>query len=300
MHNHVKRNLLLLLWISPLLFNYSCSQKNSEEYINEIEHWRDLRIDYMKSENGFLNLAGLFWLIEGSNTIGADSSNTFVFPIKTEDRLGTLFLNNDSVWFIQNKSGLVKMDNGSSDDTTLVFVDKKVSVAMQHNDLKWFLIKRGVKYGIRLKDFDHPSLKGFDHIENYPIDGSWRVEATWEEYDTPKTVLLNNQVGMQINYPVKGRLKFTLKGEPYTLEPIETNEENLFVMIYDATSGKETYGSGRYLYVPRPVDKRTVIDFNKAYNPPCVYTEFATCLFPHEENRLPLEITVGEKYSGLH
>jgi len=175
-------------------------------------------------------------------------------------------------------------------------------VQMSNGYLHWFIINRGKEFGIRLKDYHHPLLTTFNHIDNYPIDKSWKVKATWEPYDTPKVVTVHNQVGMDLEEPVPGALHFELQGEPYTLEPIGSAEgESLFVMIYDKTSGHETYGSGRYIDVPMPDESGiTWIDFNKAYNPPCAFTEFATCLFPHKANRLPFKITAGEKYSGSH
>lgn len=254
----------------------------------------------MKSEEGFLNLAGLYWIEQPMSTLGADTINNFIFPAKTADKLGAIMLRDDSVWFIPEPEIKVKVDDVELKDTTLVFVENEVNRSMVHGDLHWFVIKRGMKYGIRLKDYNHPALADFNHIDNYPIDELWNVEAEWQAYDPPRTVLLHNQAGMDINYEVKGVLKFRLNDENYSLEPIETGEEQLFVMLYDETSGRETYGSGRYLYVDRPVNNRTIIDFNKAFNPPCVYTEFATCLFPHEANRLPISIEVGEKFSGLH
>ena len=288
-----------LIYLS-LFVLIGCSNRNTEEYVNEIENWRQLRVNFLKSEEGFLNLAGLFWLEQPISTLGSDQGNRIVFPSKAPERLGALYLNNDSVWFIQEGSDLVLIDGNEAVDTTLVFVNDEVSKTMHHKDLHWFIIKRGTEYGIRLKDYNHQAIDSLNHIDNYSIDASWKVDAEWEEYDSPSSVLLKNQVGMDIEYEIKGVLKFDLKGESYALEPVATGEEDLFIMFYDKTSGKETYGSGRYIYVKRPENNKTFIDFNKAFNPPCVYTEFATCLFPHKKNRLPISITAGEKYTSTY
>ena len=274
----------------------------SPEYVSEIEHWQQLRVDSLKGQTGFLNLAGLYWITNEISSIGADSSNTFVFPAKAEKNLGQIVLRDDSVWFVQHTPGLVNIAGTNDLDTTLIFLEGEVNLRMSSGDLHWFIIKRGTEYGIRLKDYDHPLLATFNHIDTYPIDAKWRVEATWEEYETPKAVTVHNQVGMEIEQQVFGALHFKLAGDSYKLEPLgAVYGGEHFVLIYDETSAHETYGSGRYIYVPVVNEEGiTYIDFNKAYNPPCVYTEYATCLFPHEANRLPLKIEAGEKYTGTH
>ena len=288
-----------------LLGLYSCDISDtttSPEYVSEIEHWQQLRVDSLKGQTGFLNLAGLYWITNEISSIGADSSNTFVFPAKAEKNLGQIVLRDDSVWFVQHTPGLVIIAGTNDLDTTLIFLEGEVNLRMSSGDLHWFIIKRGTEYGIRLKDYDHPLLATFNHIDTYPIDAKWRVEATWEEYETPKAVTVHNQVGMEIEQQVFGALHFKLAGDSYKLEPLgAVYGGEHFVLIYDETSAHETYGSGRYIYVPVVNEAGiTYIDFNKAYNPPCVYTEYATCLFPHEANRLPLKIEAGEKYTGTH
>ena len=301
----MRRRISRGLVFSVLLTFVGCSaveKENDPKYIAEIEHWHQLRVDSLKGNTGFLNLAGLFWLGEEVSTIGSNIENTFVFPEKAPQFLGQIIAKGDSIWFVQQESGVVKIEGGIASDSTLVFLEGKINLTMREGDLNWFIIKRGDTYGVRLRDFSHPLLATFNHIDNYPIDSKWKVEAKWELYPTPKTVTVHNQVGMDLDQPVPGALHFKLDGNSYSLEPVgSVEDEEYFVMIYDETSGHETYGSGRYIYVPRPDENGlTFIDFNKAYNPPCVYTEFATCLFPHAENRLPLKIEAGEKYSGSH
>ena len=173
---------------------------------------------------------------------------------------------------------------------------------MRYVDLSWYIIKRGSDYGIRLKDYSHPLLSTFNDIENFPINEKWRVKASWVPYPEPKLVKVKNQVGMDLLLPCPGQFHFTIDGTSYTLEPTGSADDmTYFTMIYDQTSGEETYGSGRYIDVPRPDENgETYIDFNKAYNPPCAFTEFATCTFPHAANRLPIRIEAGEKFNGHH
>jgi uncharacterized protein (DUF1684 family) len=298
----ITNSLVTLVILLQIIGCSGSDTTTSPEYISEIEHWQQLRVDSLKGHTGFLNLAGLFWINNEVSNIGADSTNSFVFPAKAAKILGQIILKKDSVWFVQHEPGLVKVEGNANTDTTLIFLEGSISLSMSSGDLHWFIIKRGKEYGVRLKDYDHPLLATFNHIDTYPIDAKWRVEATWEDYADHKTVTVHNQVGMEIEQQVLGALHFKLEGNPYKLEPLgAVYEGEHFVLIYDKTSGHETYGSGRYIYVPAVNEEGiTYIDFNKAYNPPCVYTEFATCLFPHEANRLPISIEAGEKYSGTH
>jgi uncharacterized protein (DUF1684 family) len=302
----LKRIKVTAIVTSALLLGvFSCitSESTSDpEYIAEIENWHKLRIDSLKGVTGYLNLAGLYWMENEVNSFGSDSANTVVFPVKAEPYLGKIILKQDSLWFIQNGNNSVELSGDNYADTTLIYVDGSIKITMSSGDLHWYIIKRGVDYGIRLKDYNHPLLATFNHIDNYATDESWKVKATWEEYDEPKIVTVHNQVGMDLEMPVPGALHFELSGNSYSLEPVGSiDHETLFIMVYDETSGHETYGSGRYIDVPKFNEEGiTYIDFNKAYNPPCAFTEFATCLFPHKANRMPIEILAGEKYSGLH
>jgi uncharacterized protein (DUF1684 family) len=292
----------LILLLACLLYIVGCDtakKENTEAYIAEIEHWQQLRIDSLKGVTGYLNLAGLFWLEEGENTIGSDSTNRFIFPTKAAGKLGTLIKNGDSVWLVERHPDLIINAEG---DSVLVYAPNNKAFGMRFGNLNWYIIQRGTDLGIRLKDYDHPLLGTFQGIENYPIDINWRVMATFEKYPEPKIVEIKNQVGMTLKQEVYGQFRFNLLGQEYTLEPVSPLEnDTYFTMIYDQTSGDATYGSGRYIDVPRPdEDGITYIDFNKAYNPPCAWTEYATCTFPHAANRLPLRIEAGEKYMGHH
>ena len=277
----------------------SSKRQNDPEYVAGIEHWQQLRIDSLKGKTGYLNLAGLFWLEEGDNSIGADSTNKFIFPSKAAGRLGTIVKQGTSAWLINKHQDLIVNGLG---DSVLVFSAEKPALHMRYGDLDWYIIQRGAELGIRLKDYKHPLLESFKGIENYPIDVNWRVEARFEQYAEPKIIEIKNQVGMTLKQEVYGQFHFELMGQEYTLEPNSPlDSDTYFTMIYDHTSRDETYGSGRYIDVPRPnAEGLTYIDFNKAYNPPCAWTEFATCTFPHAANRLPLRIEAGEKYSGHH
>lgn len=282
-------------FICFIFFFVSCQA--DMEYETSIENWHQLRIDSLKGETGFLNLAGLFWLEEGVNTFGSDSSNDFNFTSVSSPILGNFILRESLVYLVPNNK--IKIESKLVEDTTLVF-GKEAAKNMRHKSLSWNIIERGGNIGVRLRDFNHPLINEFDLIDYFETDPIWKVEAQWKAYKEPKIVSFSNVIGMSIDYPVYGSFDFKIEGEEYSLEPMgEAYANEYFVMFYDNTSGDSTYGSGRYIYVDEPDNTgHTIIDFNKAYNPPCAFTEFATCLFPHKQNRLPIFIKAGEKYSA--
>jgi uncharacterized protein (DUF1684 family) len=160
------------------------------------------------------------------------------------------------------------------------------------------IIKRGDKLGLRVKDSQNPDRLNFKGTEFYPTDVNWRVDAQFEPYNPPKPMPITNVLGMESSESSPGAVNFEVNGRLYRLDAVsEKNEPRLFMIIADQTSGKETYPAGRYLYVgPPDASGHLIIDFNKAYSPPCAFTKFATCPLPPRQNRLPLAISAGEKY----
>lgn len=286
----------MLFLFTVLLAVISCNQSN-KEYEQSINNWHQLRIDSLKGETGFLNLAGLYWLEKGLNTFGSDSTNRLNFTPKSTPILGSFLLKDSTVFLIPKDE--ISIGGKIILDTTVVFENGE-SKTMNYNSLHWTVIKRGDDIGIRLRDFEYPLLGEFDSIDYFETDPGWRVEAIWEAYEETKKIPFSNVLGMSIEYPVYGEFKFTIENKEYKLEPLgKPDSYGYFIMFYDKTSGHNTYGSGRYLYVNEPDSLgHTFIDFNKAYNPPCAFTEFATCLFPHKKNRLPISVNAGEKFSG--
>ncbi|HKG12516.1 MAG TPA: DUF1684 domain-containing protein, partial [Pyrinomonadaceae bacterium] len=168
--------------------------------------------------------------------------------------------------------------------------------------LTFHVIKRGERLGVRVKDSASPERTSFRGLEYFPTDERWRVEARFEPHNPPKTIPITNVLNMEEDTPSPGSLVFDVGGQTYRLDAItEEGEEQFFVIFADATSGKETYGAGRYLYAGPPDSQgRLLIDFNKAYSPPCAFTKYATCPLPPEQNNLPLRVEAGEKFAGHH
>jgi len=293
------RLLIVLLLCSPVFF-YQCNQptqkETEEEYKKNIRQWRDKRLKSLKSPDGWLNLAGLYWLEAGTNTLGSDSTMDVVFPNKAPGRLGTLLLNNGKIRFIPRPDVLITHDGDTlKGETTLKSDDQGSPDKLRHGSLKWFVIKRGQQYGIRLRDLESPLLEKVDAIPAYPVKPEWRIRATFVPYDQPKTIEIPNVLGGTYQEESPGKLKFEYNGQPYILHPTGT-KESLFVVFGDDTNAEGTYGGGRFLVVNGPNEENiTYLDFNKAYNPPCAFTPYATCPLPPRENILSFKVKAGEK-----
>jgi uncharacterized protein (DUF1684 family) len=296
--------LLLTLSAVALIFS-SCARTPQKiapaAYAKEIELYRAERVAGLKSDDGWLTLIGLFWLKEGENKFGSDPKLDIVLPPGKVNRLTGAF------WL---KNGVVRLE--TPPESGIAVEDKPVTSLELKSDadgtptvlhlglLSFQIIKRGDKLGVRVKDKDNPDRVKFYGIEFYPADLKWRVEAHFNPYTPSKPVPIMNVLGMESDETSPGAVVFEVDGHAYRLDAItEKDEPRLFMIFADKTSRKETYGAGRYLYVDPPdAAGRVIIDFNKAYSPPCAFTNYATCPLPPSQNRLPFPIEAGEKYSG--
>ncbi len=272
----------------------------SEEYMSEIENWRAKRINNLKSETGWLNLVGLFWLKEGENTFGSAKDNDVIFPESTPMYMGKFILDNGTVKVIINKDINIKIGDKQIESAELKNDLEGKPTILSWKNFRWFIIKRGDKFGVRLRNLEADLVKNFEGIEYFPVNEKWKVKAKFIQYKIPKILEIPTIIGTIEEDTAKGYLQFSIDGENFTLDPIESGEK-FFIIFADKTSGKETYGGGRFLYVPKPDSTGiTTIDFNKAYNPPCAFTKYATCPLPPKDNYLKLAITAGEKNYGEH
>ncbi len=284
-------------WLFLLASLVSLGQDKSQ-YIKDIKAWHQDRVESLKSENGWLNLAGLFWLEEGENSFGSDASNQIVFPEKAPKKLGTLLLKDSKVSFVAEQGVAVSL-LGPTVPAPYVFADGQ-STTMQYGSLRWFVIKRGPKVGIRLRDLESVELQHFKGVDTYPIDAKWKVTAKLEKATADKKIAIMDVLGQTTMQPSPGTLVFSIAGKEYRLDAVESEGE-LFILYADPTNQKETYGAGRFLYADLPNEQgTTILDFNKSINPPCAFTAFATCPLPPKQNRLPIAIRAGEKNYGLH
>jgi uncharacterized protein len=267
----------------------------------ELDAWIAAREAGLRQPDGWLSLAGLYWLAEGDSTFGADPSNVVVFPSgQAPPRIGVFTLAGDAVR-LRVEPGVAVTHAGAPVTELDLATDAAGEPTMvELGPLLFHAIDRGGRIAIRLKDRESPLLDAFAGIERFAPDPAWRVEARLERYHPPKTIEVPNIAGPPLPERCPGRLVFELDGEEHSLEPTGEPGEELFVVFGDATNGVETYGGGRFLYADWPgPDGAVVLDFNRAYNPPCVFTPWATCPLPPAQNRLALRVEAGEKtYRG--
>jgi uncharacterized protein (DUF1684 family) len=277
-------------------------EKGSPEYISEITEWHSKRIENLKKESGWLNLAGLFWLMEGENKFGSDKSNHIIFPNGAPEFMGSFFLKDSVVIMKLNTNVEVSLASGEKVNELVLRHDQQAGTTIcNHNALRWNLIKRGERYGIRLRNLDSEQLKKFTGIETFPINDDWKLEARFEPYTPPKEIEIPTVIGTIEKDKAPGSLVFKKEDKLYRLDVTDAGNQ-YFVIFADLTNGKQTYGAGRFLYVNKADSTGKIyIDFNKAYNPPCAFTKYATCPLPPKQNYLKLEITAGENnYGGEH
>lgn len=289
----------IMLFVNGLSILITNGQTTSDSlYKKEIEQWQAQREANLRKDDSWLNLAGLFWLKEGKNTFGSAKSNNIIFP-KGDANLGTLILKNGVV-NVEILPNVEVWQDKNRIDKALIYSPEQKSVILQHQSLRWFIIKRGNMYGIRLRDLEHPAVKAFKGVETFPIDQQWQVEATLETAATNHKIPITDVLGMTNFLESPGVLVFDLQGKTYRLDVV-TEDDKLFILFGDDTNGDTTYGSGRFLYAAQPgANGKTILDFNKATNPPCAFTAFATCPLPPRQNILPLAIFAGEKKFGEH
>lgn len=266
-------------------------------YNSEIEQWKIKRVNSLKSENGWLNLAGLFWLEEGKNSFGTATTNNIVFPKGSiANNAGYFHLSNQTVTINTAKGVQILANDHLAAPNEIVFSkEMSKSVSMSYESMHWTIIKREDKIGIRLRDYNSPLVKSFNGTDRFPTDSNWRFDAILQEPATLSTIPITNVLGQTVQMKFLGKLVFKINAQTVSLDAVEEGAE-LFVIFGDQTNKKETYGAGRFLYVSKPdASGKTVVDFNKAFNPPCAFTPYATCPLPPKQNMLSLAITAGEK-----
>lgn len=275
-------------------------------YKASIETWRALREAHLKADDGWLTVAGLFWLHNGANTFGSGTSNDIVLPGSAPAEAGA-FEFHDGKTIVHVDHGAPVMVAGKRVETTTLrpdsdpaFDDKIDQITL--GDLTLYVHASGSRYAARVLDKNSRLRKVFTGLRWFPVDPSYRVVAKYVPYDKPKTVTVENIMGDFTPTQIPGYVSFELHGQPLRLD-VESNapDPGLSITFRDATSGKETYGAARFLVTDSPKNGKVVLDFNEAYNPPCAYNPYTTCPLPTPQNRLHVRIAAGEMtYLGPH
>jgi uncharacterized protein (DUF1684 family) len=275
-------------------------------YAAQIGTARALRETRLASENGWLTLVALHWLVPGENAVGADAS----LPVSLEapgipPKACSFVLGADGAVTLRAEPGAPVAVNGAPPSGAPLVTDRdgKPDVVTVGR-VRLTLIERGGRLAIRARDPESPRRTTFKGLDYFPVDPTLRVEARFEPYESPREIEVPSAQGPPQKALAPGLVRFTLAGAERTLEPTveSATDETLFFVFSDQTAGTESYGAGRFLYADRPKDGETkvLLDFNLAQNPPCAFTPYATCPLPLPRNVLPFRVPAGEKAPAGH
>jgi uncharacterized protein len=270
------------------------------EYENSIAKWRQEVDNNLRRENGWLALAGLFWLRKGINIVGSSPESDIRLPKRAPARLGTFAFDGNQVMLTVEASLPVEV-NGVETTSALLDTDEEdVPSFITFSDMRMVVVRRSKGVGIRLWDNAHEERRTFPSREWYPVEESFRVPAVYTHYETPKIVKMPDILGAILDEPMQGFVSFEMDGRNHELMVEELPDRRLFIQFMDLTNNHKTYPSGRYHYTDPHENGQVFIDFNKAYSPPCAFTKFATCTFPPQENHLDVAIEAGEIFPEEH
>ncbi len=273
------------------------------DLVKATQQWHDGRIARLTSEGGWLTLVGLDWLSEGENAFGSDPE--LAVPLehsRLPAKAGALVLKGTTVRLVPQAGIKLTVNGQPATERELKTDEEGQPDVLKAGRLTFFVIRRGDRFAVRVKDPESAARKAFKGIDCYPADPAFRVVGDFIPYPEPKKVPIPTVLGTVEEQLSPGVVRFTLKGKTFTLQPVIEDPEHpeLFFVFNDATSGKTTYPAGRFVYAPMPKDGKVTLDFNRAYNPPCAFSPYATCPLPPKSNRMDLAVEAGEKTYGHH
>lgn len=276
------------------------ASKKQLEYENQILQWRAKKYDDLVGENGWVSLAGLFWLNEGRNLVGANPMCEVVLPDRAPTFLGVVLVQGKAIRFTAAEGVRVKV-NGRAVQKAILKSSKEAqpSFITWNDNLRLVVHEHAGKPAIRIWDnlreerFSLPPLKWF------PINKDFRILARYKRYPDSRTVEHADTFGEMVDDRLDGYVTFKYMGNQYKLDVTETKDHKLFIKFRDETSNKETYPPSRYYYTePVAKDGKVILDFNYSYSPPCAFTAYATCIFAPPQNKIPFRVEAGEIYRG--
>lgn len=273
---------------------------DADAWKKEVETFRKERVENLKKTDGWFTLVGLFWLDEGENAFGSDPGGKVILPEgKAPKKAGVLVRKGESVELRAAPGTKITSDGKPVTSLALVSDAKGKPTTLEMGPLSFFVVQRGDRIGVRVKDKESEALANFHGLDVYPVQPAWRIDARFEPYNPPKPIQIPNILGQVIDDTSPGAVVFDWQGKTYRLDTLGSPEEGLSLIFGDETNGKETYGAGRFLETGPAKDGKVVVDFNLAYNPPCAFTAYATCPLPPAQNKLALRVEAGEKkYAG--
>ena len=274
----------------------AAQQPGAAAYAGSIETWRAAREAELRADDGWLTLVGLFWLHEGPNAIGGGDANAVPLPTSSSPPHLAVLALKAGVVRITPEPGTALRINGKPASAQTLAPQPGNYDTLTIGSLTFFVIKRGDRFGVRVKDRESEARRTFAGLRWFPIREASRIRARFVAHATPTSIMIANVLGNIDAWPSPGYAAFTLDGHEYRLHAVldGADAKELFFVFRDLTTGQETYPGGRFLYAAMPVNGEVVLDFNKAHSPPCAFTPFATCPVPPKENHLAVRIEAGE------
>jgi uncharacterized protein (DUF1684 family) len=271
------------------------SARQTISHQQSIEDWRARRHERLSKADGWLTLVGLEWLKDGENRIGSAEGNDIRLS-KGPAYWGSVFLEGDTLRFENPANEAIMIDGEILTQAELTYDTKGNPTTLASDTLSFYVIERG-SYGLRIKDSQARALLNFKGVENYQADESWRINGRFIRAEENASIEIVNVLGQVSESQVYGTFEFDRDGKTHSLLGLgSSSSEDLWFIFSDRTSGRETYGAGRFLYSDgMPENDQLVLDFNKAYNPPCAFNPYSTCPLPPQRNRMDLLVTAGEK-----
>ena len=281
----------------------SSKAQTEEGHAEEIQAWRASRLERLSSPDDWLTLVGLSWLKEGENGFGSGPENRVTLPAeKAPERVGSFLVTSEGVTAVVAEGAGVTSKGEAVTELSLRNDMQGEPTVLELGSLSFYVIERSGRLGVRVKDSESEARRKFKGLDYYPVEVAWRVTARFEPYDPPKPVDIPNVLGGFFHETAPGAVVFDLEGKTYRLDPMPDGDSFMLVFA-DKTNGSETYGGGRFLDLDLPEEAGPInVDFNKSYNPPCVFTPFATCPLPPPQNRLGVLVRAGERgfVTGFH
>jgi uncharacterized protein (DUF1684 family) len=283
--------------LALLVFTLAGAAATDPAYVEEVDAWHAGRIERLQRPGSWLTLVGLFSLPEGTSSFGTDPDAGLRLEGEGPAHIGDLVVAGTTARFVAAET--VTLEGNPVDEIDLEPDNSGSPTVLEAGPISFYLIIRHGRPYLRVKDSSVPLLQEFDGIDRWSVTEDWRVVARWVEYETPQKRMFPDVLGVPEEAEVTGEARFSIDGKEYALYPNSVGDDWMYWVFGDATNGVTTYGGGRFLYSGLPdAEGQLVLDFNRSYNPPCVFTPYATCPLPADDNVLDVEITAGEKLWG--
>lgn len=300
-------SVIILIAFSMMMFS-SCKTtenkvdlKSLSEYERSHTIWINQRIKALTAPEGWLSVVGLHWLKKGSTNIGSRETMDIVMEDIAKN-MGFINVKEDGLYFQAGGESYMTVDGKRFTQGPIESDENGTPTKLSHKSYIFYVIKRGDRYALRVKNTLARKRYQLKEIPAFPVNYDLILNADVKNVSGTKSMAVEDITGHVEDYKIVAELIFKIGRKKYKLPVFDGGQDFYFVIFGDQTNGAESYGGGRYMYIPKETqaDGKIIIDFNKAFNPPCVFTDYATCPIPPKENILEVRIDAGEKYPVVY